>query len=179
MELVFQKEILNAPKFHTKLQAQSYGDAYVYFVQDSTLRVIFNRELTQQEQDDCSAFVVAFIDYETVDQLADYLDNEVTPFVKQLLTKFAAGNIAMGITQAGKTADVLGLFEKRVEIGASELVSLKAALDTGSLYVALSVLQYYRDNIANYSALSPYITDTRLLEMKNKIEQFLGIALST
>jgi hypothetical protein len=115
----------------------------------------------------------------TAEYLSNYLMNQVFPFVHNLIATFAAENISMGVTQAGKTADILGLFEHKYDIGANHEVSLKSSFDTGSLYVSLAILQYIRDNPNEYSGLSPFVTDARLLSMKNKIEAFLGLPLST
>lgn len=180
MILEFNKTILNTNKFHTQLRAKSYGNLYTSFTKDDMLRITFSQDLSQVDQDDCSSFVTNFVDYETIDQLEVYLEASVFPFIKSLINSFAAENISMGITQANKSGDLLAIFQKlypTASLGGS--VSLKACFDTGSLYEALKVLQYIRDNPTEYDNMSPFITDARLLKMKNNIETFLGITLST
>lgn len=117
----------------------------------------------------------------TVQQLTEYLDGRVFPFVKNLINSFAAENISMGITQAGKAGHVLALFSKYYPVPSLLLpCALKDSFDTGSLYVSLAVIQYIRDNPLEYDGLSPFVTDARLLKMKNQIELFLGVTpLST
>ena len=177
----YQVQILNTSKFHLKMKSLSFGDLYDYFIQDVDLDIHFTQVLTQPQIDELDAVMSSWIDYETVDQLEAYLDDEVFPFIKRLINVFASENIAMGITQSGKTAQVLGLFSKKYNVPETNLllpVSLKESFDTGSLYVAIDVLQKVRDTPSDFSGLSPFITDARLLEMKNKIETFLGVPLS-
>jgi|GEM_PF-4892717 len=115
----------------------------------------------------------------TTESVRDYLDSRVFPFTKNLLNTFAAENIAMGITQAGKADDLLGMYEQLFPIiGSSKPVSLKSAFDTGSLFVAISIIQHIRDNPIEYTGMSPFVTDARLLQLKNKIETFLEVPLS-
>jgi hypothetical protein len=145
----------------------------------TSLVVNFNIELTSEEQTSLEGIVTAHTGATSAQQLSAYLDIQVFPFIQNLIRTFAAENISMGITQAGKTGDVLGLFEKQYTIaGISKPVSLKASFDTGSLYVSRSIIQHVRDNPTEYDGLSPFITDSRLLSMKNSIETFLGLPLS-
>jgi len=146
----------------------------------TALTVTFSSELTTEEIATLDAIVAAHTGATTVQQLSAYLDNAVFPFVVNLIRTFAAENISMGITQAGKSGETLGLFEKQFVIsGTTRAVSLKSAFDTGSLYVARGILQHVRTNSSEYDGLSPFVTDARLLAMINKIETFLGLALST
>lgn len=144
------------------------------------LDIYFPTELAQNELDTLDGVVAAHTGKTTAEQLADYLDNSVFPFCKELINTFAAENISMGITQAGKTPHLLGLFTKKYPIPNANLgISLKACFDSGSLYAALAVIQYVRDNPTEFDGLSPFVTDARLLSMKNKIEAFLGLPLSS
>jgi len=141
--------------------------------------ITYAEALTLEQETSLGAVVNAHVKLTTVESLTLYLDGGVFPFIKSLINTFAAENIAMGVTQLGKADDILGLFEKQVDIGSMYPVSLKASFDTGSLYVSRDIIQHVRDNSALYSGLSPFVTDARLLSMKNKIEQFLGLPLST
>lgn len=115
-----------------------------------------------------------------VEQLTKYMDGTVHPFVKELINSFAAENISMGITQYGKTGHVLALFSKKYPIPNQDFqCALKDSFDTGSLYISKDIIQHIRNNPSEFSGLSPFITDARLLAMKNKIETFLGLPLST
>lgn len=143
--------------------------------------VVFKTEPAAAELTELKDVVIANHEHiTTAESLRDYLDTQVFPFISELIHTFAAENIAMGITQAGKTGEVLGIFEERYSVGYVHPVSLKGSFDTGSLYVSLEVLQHVRDNPNEYTGLAPFVTDARLLEMKNKIETFLGVTpLST
>lgn len=86
-------------------------------------------------------------------------------FGQKLLTEFAAENIALGITQAGKTKSVR-----------MALADAQAALSTGSLYDAIAELKSIPEEVKD----NTFLTDARLLSAINKIETYLGLApLST
>lgn len=173
----YTKTILNKNKFTDAVSAYENYLSWGGF--GDQLTVYFSLDLTAQQETDLDNLISTWVDYTAAESLETYLDNSVHPFIKGLINKFAAENISMGITQAGKTADLLGLFEKSFDIGALHLVSLKGSFDTGSLYVSLAIIQHVRDNPSNFTGLSPFITDSRLLSMKNEIETFLVLTLST
>lgn len=167
-----QAEIKNNSALKTKF--------YYCSALGSNLTVVFNSALTSQEEQDLSTIVSNHTGQTSAQQLAAYLDIQVFPFIQQLIRNFAAENISMGVTQLGKTGEILGLFEKQYLIqSSSKPVSLKASFDTGSLYVSREIIQHVRDNPSEYTGLSPFVTDARLLKMKNEIETFLGLPLST
>lgn len=85
-------------------------------------------------------------------------------FGNKLIVEFAAENVLLGITQAGMTHTV------RVVLGPA-----LGALQTGSLYDAIAELKA----IDNADKDSTFVTDVRLLAFVNKIEEYLGITLST
>jgi hypothetical protein len=178
----FTKLTYYAEQLQIEIKANSaLANKYSYLSTFGTsITIVFAQELLTQEETDLTTIVNNHTGATSAQQLAAYLDNQVFPFIKNLINQFAAENISMGITQAGKTGDVLGLFEKQYTVsGINKPVSLKAAFDTGSLYVARQILQHVRDNPIEFAGLSPFITDSRLLAMKNSIETFLGIPLST
>lgn len=82
----------------------------------------------------------------------------------QVLREFSTENVLLGITQAGMT--------NRVRQVTMEVIN---ALSTGSLY----------DAIAQAKAIPPehkdpvFITDARLVKFINKVEEYLGLPLST
>jgi hypothetical protein len=174
----YTKTIVNKAKFTDEV---STLDNYSYWsALGDQLTVYLTIDFTTQQETDLDSIVANWVDYTTAETLTDYLDKEVFPFIKTVVNTFAAENMAMGITQAGKTGEVLGLFIKSYDVHLNGLpISLRDTFDTGSLYEACTVIQYIRDNPTEFTGMSPYITDARLLEMKNKIEIFLGIPLST
>lgn len=84
-------------------------------------------------------------------------------FGQGLVTEFAAENVMLGITQDGKTGEVL-----------DKMAPVMTAVQSGSLYEA----------IARAKAITPdqydskYVTHDRLYAFINKIEAYLGIQLS-
>jgi hypothetical protein len=81
-----------------------------------------------------------------------------------IIDRFAAENIALGITQAGKTGDV-----RRA------MINVVSALYTGSLYDAMAEAR----SIPTESKDATFITDARLLLFINTIEDYLRIPRST
>lgn len=81
-----------------------------------------------------------------------------------LIQEFITENLTLGITQAGKT--------KQVRQAMAEVTS---CLMTGSLYDAIDELRL----IPAEAKDDTFITDVRILNYINKIEEYLGIPLST
>lgn len=146
----------------------------------ATVYIETNAALLEAEQTSLSAIITAHTNTPTTaQQVHSYLNNQVYPFVQNLIAAYASENIALGITQAGKTGHLLSMFTRYYPVPLSTHTNtLKAAFDTGSLYIARDILQYIRDNPLEYDGLSPFVTDARLLGLKNKVEEFLGIPLT-
>lgn len=89
--------------------------------------------------------------------IADAMD-----FGKQLMVEFSAENVLLGITQAGKTKEVLVF-----------LAEIKNAMDTGSLYTAMNEIDGLISNGLPQD-LAPFITEQRLLGFKTKIQGYLS-----
>jgi hypothetical protein len=138
-------------------------------------KVYFAEELSVGDFDILIQTVSSHNGLTTVESLSNYLDKEIFPFVTNLIRSFAAENIALGITQAGKTGHVLSLFSKQFPVPSAEYPnSLKASFDTGSLYISLGIIAYILQNESEYDDLSPFLTEARLTEMYNKIAIKLG-----
>lgn len=84
-------------------------------------------------------------------------------FGNSVIEDFTLENMALGITVDGMTGDVR-----------KATVEVMSALSTGSLYDAIDEIRA----IPAEKKDPKYITDARLLAAINKIETFLGIALS-
>ena len=84
-------------------------------------------------------------------------------FGQGLITEFAAENVMLGITQDGKTGEVL-----------DKMQHVMVAVQSGSLYEA----------IARAKAITPdqyddkYVTHDRIYAFINKLEAYLGLQLS-
>ena len=84
-------------------------------------------------------------------------------FGMHLMVTFAAENILLGITQEGKTGEVL-----------TKMAGVMPALQAGSLYEAITQLKA----IPPEQYDSKFVTAARLLSAVNKIEAYLEIPLS-
>lgn len=84
-------------------------------------------------------------------------------FGSDLVDTFAAENVMLGITQAGKTGEVL-----------DKMAPVISALTSGSLYEAITRAKAIPEQDKDLV----FITDERLLAAVNKIEAYLGIPLS-
>lgn len=171
----FQKAI-NSDKLKTELAALSVPAPQRIDTVDLNVYIYFSSQLEPAQESNLNLVIQNHVQLTTSESLSVYLDSSVFPFVTKLIRDFAAENIAMGITQAQKTGPVLGMFAKQYDVNSDgKPFSLKDTFDTGSLYEALKVIQHLRNNPNDYSGLSPFVTDARLLSMKNKIETFLGV----
>lgn len=83
-------------------------------------------------------------------------------FGNELIIGFAAENVSMGITQAGKTKAV-----------ADYLVNVTRYAQTGSLYEVINEINRLSD-AGLPSELAPFITQTRLDAFKQKIVNYLS-----
>jgi hypothetical protein len=89
---------------------------------------------------------------------------KINAFSADLLAQFNAENIMLGITQDGKTEQVL-----------DAMAGVLVALQSGSPTVAISRAKA----IPSSSYDSKYVTAARLLQYVNRIEAFLGLPLSS
>lgn len=170
------------PRLHEEIKAQALLNTkylHVTFLSSDT-NIVFSVALSVEEKEALDLIVANHIaSPTTAQQMRTMLDTNIFPFVNDVITTFAAENISMGITQLGKTGRLLALFTKNYDVLADGFqYSLKDCFDTGSLYEAIRVIQYLRDNPSEFSGLSPFVTDQRLQKMKNDIERQLGTPLT-
>lgn len=173
----FSKTILNPSKFDRDLKAHAVlGPVYSFFnIRGSDVEIHFSRNLVQSEIDACALFVNTFSDLSVLDTLNNYLGQTIDPFVYTLLKEIRAENISWGITQLGKTGEVLGFFETPIVLpGKVRAITLKGSLDTGSLTETVALVDYYVAHPELYSDLSPFVTAERLASWKNKILAYLA-----
>jgi hypothetical protein len=82
-------------------------------------------------------------------------------FGNDLIVRFAAENVLMGVTQAGKTKAV-----------ADYLVDVMRYAQTGSLYEVINEVSRLQ-SLGVPSGLSPFVTEQRLEQFKQKIITYL------
>ena len=86
-----------------------------------------------------------------------------TAFGQGLMNKFAAQNVQLGITQDGKTGEVL-----------DKMGPIITALQSGSLYEAITRAKEITPDMYD----SKYVTHDRIYAFINEIEAYLGLQLS-
>lgn len=175
-EVIYNKTVVNYEKLDALLKSQPWG-APVLCVGSRILGTVYiclDTPLSGPDQILCDDIITAFVDFTTAESLKIYLDDSVFPFINDLINRFAAENISIGITQAGKTGHVLGLFEKGYDVHANGLpISLKGSFDTGSLYESLTIISYIISNPTEIAGLTPFVTEAKLNTMAAEITAFL------
>lgn len=171
--LNFVKTVSNVPKLDAELK--TLNAKYLYLLlKGSDLQLFFSSGLTQNEINVISNHINNFVEIDLIEELKDYVGTYVKPFVENCLYRIQAENIAMGITQAGKTYDVVAFFCAQVTLpNKTRAISLDNALSTNSLTVVIEILDYYIANPNLYTDLDPFITASRLTEWKGWIVDFL------
>jgi hypothetical protein len=91
----------------------------------------------------------------------------------RFLRRIRAENIAMGITQQGKTLAVQSFFERPIVFG-NHTISFAWCLATGSLTLILMMIDYYSNNENLLDGLQPFVTMNRLNEWKQEIITLLS-----
>jgi hypothetical protein len=168
----FTKTVTNTTKLDKELRANTtFGSLFDYCsTSGDQLTIYFTQNLNQTQIDALSAFVSAFSNVSVYDTLYAHLKSNIDPFVEELLIGIRAENIEMGVTQSGKTLELLGFFENHFQLpGKVRAVTLQGSLMTGSLTVTIEILDYLIANPSLYSDLNPYVTVDRLTIWKNKI----------
>ena len=100
--------------------------------------------------------------YDPITNIESQILSPAVAFATKITSRFTAENIAMGVTQVGKT----------VVIG-DALRALSFWLDNGSLYAAIGEIQNIRAGIQD--AWAPFITLARMKDFENQIRVYLGI----
>lgn len=115
-------------------------------------------------QSDYDTWAAGYAAAATVNYVQEQILKPAIEFGQQIIQNFSAENIAMGITQYGMTAQVL--------LATMDII---VALQSGSLYDAIAKAKA----IPAEKKDAMFITDARLLNFVNKIEDYLGITRST
>lgn len=160
----YTKTIVNCPKLHDELKT-IYGARFDSVNKKSSeptkIFLYFTEQPTEQEQVDITNLVINFVDFTVAEQMEIYLKNDVSAFCNEIIFDFTAQNIAMGITQAGKT-----------KVVADALRDLNYYIRCYSLYEAMAEID--RMIAAGIDPnLSPFVTETRMNDFKNVILGFL------
>lgn len=171
--LSFNKLINNITKLDKELKALVAAYSYCS-IKGSNLTLVFTNIISQADIDAVSNKVNNFVETDLVDYINANKVKPVNQWVTEFLQRITAENISMGITQAGKTADMLGFYQNYVLLpGKTFPITFKGTLDTGSLNVTLELVEYYLAHPELYPGLSPFIDQARLTAWKNDVIKYL------
>lgn len=123
--------------------------------------VIFEGDLNASQIEILSNKISSHKSMTTQQRLAKII-KEASEFGQNLILEFAAENMLMGITQAGKTKQV-----------ADYLTDVIRYVQTGSLYEVVNEIDRLK-NSGIPENLSPYITEERMEIFKNRILGYLN-----
>ena len=162
----FTKTVL-ASKLNDEIQASTFATIFnglSFDADNQVVTVYFTEEPSSSQDVELNTMIINHVPTPTFHStMVNYLSKDVYEFVKTLRLDFAADNIEMGVTQAGKTKTV-----------ADQLRDLNYYLDVFSLYEAVGEID--RMIATGFDpADAPFITESRMNEFKTKILQFLGV----
>jgi hypothetical protein len=157
MDYEFQKESVKIEKLQSELSAfQISGLSFC-----NGVLVVHTASALSQQDLDAIAAIVASHDPSSPNEWAIQIISGAINFANGLIIEFAGENVAMGITQAGKTKAV-----------ADYLADLMRYAQSGSLYEVVNEID--RLILAGLPVdLEPFITETRMLAFKQRILDYL------
>jgi len=129
----------------------------------STTNLHFTVELTSEQQTSLTTIITNHVVYSSLEYVQQAIEAAML-FGVTLVKEYSAENVLLGITQEGKTGEVL-----------TKLAGVQLAIQAGSLYEVIVRIRA----IPTDQYDTKYITAPRLLVFINKIEQYLGLPLST
>jgi hypothetical protein len=126
--------------------------------------LMYEGDLTEQEITQILAADANFVDSDPFQHILQNILLPARQFGQTIIDEFAAENVLLGITQAGKT----GFVRKACR-------EVTDALMTGSLYDALTEVRALPPEVKD----PVFLSDTRLLSLMNRVEDYLKIPRST
>lgn len=148
---------------HFKQNLSSNYDGLV--CDESSINVIFKDTISTEDASAVNAYwdtVSPSTFYPTQEEIISLKINEARIFGNEIIVKAAVENVAMGITQAGKTKDVADLF-----------ANLQYYLTTGSLYAGIAEINRILA-LGLDPSLAPFVTEERLISYRTQIENYLS-----
>lgn len=161
MEKIYSLNVISRNKLGKELdEAFDFIDGLA--VDDGSVVVFSSRDLTANEESDLDAFIASYDNTYYIKDIATQKRLEAIRFGQNLIGEHIDENIAMGITQMNKSkqvADFLTLVFYYLSSG-----TLTGAIDEINTLIASGLP----------SDLSPFITETRLNAVKQKILNYIG-----
>lgn len=165
-------------KKHLKSQYENFDGLGA---NQSKLKIIFKETISEQlRQEVISYYNSIEEDTFAAEQLVDQtklIGDKAEIFGQSLMSKFRGENIRMGITQAGKSGAILSIMVEKVDVNEDGFpISLKEAVETGTLYEALKLIDYHieKSNNGDYDSIAPFMTEERLDRLKQEILSYLN-----
>jgi hypothetical protein len=158
---------VNSEKLEKEILDTELSSLYSHILTSSSpllATIVFTSNLTESNIVVLETLITNHTTSPSLTDIVKQSINNAMVFGQSLLLDFSTENVLMGITQEGKTGEVL-----------SKLSTVLPAIQSGSLYEAISRIK----SIPSSDYDSKYITEARLLIFINKIEVYLGIPLST
>jgi hypothetical protein len=154
---------INIDKLNSELKLYMSAKYSHINYSNTSIDIFFSLELTSSEKEQLDTLVQNHSPINMTEIVKNTVKN-ATSFGSELMIDFATENVLMGIAQDGMTSTVRKNMEQVI-----------LALTTGSLYDAITEAKSIPSEKKDYK----YITDVRLLNFINKIEDYLGIPRST
>lgn len=166
MDYTFNKEV-NIEKLTNEIKSDPTIGSYILGCSEvaaNTVVVHSTQGLSSSEEN----ILTGIIDSHTIalsqaEQVRQIVANAIS-FGESLIFEFTIENVLLGITQLGLTSHVRQVTKDII-----------TALQTGSLYDAISLVRVLDSNDFDSTILTP----ERLLFFRNKIETYLGIPLAS
>lgn len=152
----------NLEKLNTEIEDSNINTLILNtFKNEEEIIIIFEQDLTPQEKTELDSIINSHSSLNDKEKAILIVKNAVD-FGQELIIEFAGENVALGITQAGKTKQV-----------ADYLSDVTRYVQTGSLYEVISEIDRLISNGLS-TDLEPYITLDRLNTFKQKIVDYLS-----
>jgi hypothetical protein len=158
------REVLKYPlkyhNYHKAVTSKFNG----FSQKGETVSLFYDVSLTEAEVLAINTAEANFVDNDPFQYILDNVLLPARAFGQKCIDDFAAENVMLGITQAGKT----GFVRKACR-------EVSDALATGSLYDAITETRA----LTSEQKDPVFLSDARLLSLINKIEKYLKLPIST
>lgn len=159
----FQVDLTKVTLYFKQNLSQNY-DGIV--CNSDNLVVMFIQDASEEDLSKIDTYwnsIIASDFQPTLQEIIQVKLDKAISFGNELMMQATVENVAMGITQVGKTREIADLFTK-----------LQYYLKTGSLYAAIDEIDHIIAAGLD-SSLQPFVTESRLQSYKQKIQTYLSV----